>query len=120
METIIGYRVQNVFGDFLNTYGEAVSAQVEPCTQAEAYRRMSVFFTNNPNATVPTVVPVTRPITPIESASKELGGLLSSLCSRHGLDLGLSSDQIERQIAKELSDLGATGVGILSALPRGR
>jgi hypothetical protein len=115
---VIGHRVQTVNGSFINTYGETVYTAPEPCTISEAYRRISSFLASNPNATVPSVIPVTRTLTPMETASRELGSLLTSLCARHGLDLGLSQDQIEKQITKELADLGATGVGILSAVRR--
>lgn len=116
---VIGYRVQTTDGTFVGLYGEeALASEMEPCTIAEAYLRVSRYLVDKPTATVPSVVPVTRELTPLETASQELGSLLTSLCARHGLDLGLSTDQIERQIAKELSDLGATGVGILSAARR--
>jgi hypothetical protein len=116
--TVIGYRVQVSRGAFVTQYGDTVATEPHPCTISEAYARVSAYLAANPNSPVPFVNPVTRPLTPMETASKELGGLLTSLCERHGLNLGLSSAQIERQIAKELSDLGATGVGILSAARR--
>lgn len=115
---IIGYRVKTWGNMFVNASGMAVTAEPDPCAISEAYRRMGLYLESYPNAQVPSVIPVTRALTPIETASQELGCLLTSLCKRHGLDLGLSKDQIERQIAKELTDLGATGVGILGAIPR--
>jgi len=108
--TVIGHRVQVSRGVFVNQYGERVYSEPEPCNLSEAYRRVSVFIASNPGCDVPHVNPVTRTLTPMETASKELGSLLTSLCQRHGLNLGLSQEQIERQISKELADLGATGV----------
>lgn len=109
---VIGHRVQVSRGVFVNSEGTCVySSEPEPCNISEAYRRVSVYLSRNPGASVPFVNEVTRTLTPMETASKELGSLLTDLCKRHGLNLGLSSDQIERQIAKELADLGATGVG---------
>ncbi len=116
--TVIGHRVQISRGVFVGQYGERVYSEPEACAISEAYRRVSLFLSQNPGAQVPFVNEVTRTLTPMETASKELGSLLTSLCSRHGLNLGLSPEQIERQIAKELSDLGATGVGFIAALPR--
>lgn len=119
METtqIVGYRVKNINGSFIDASGRS-TWEYPPITQAEAYRRVSVYLTENPNGDVPQVIPVTRTLTPIETASAELGDLLQSLCRRHGLDLGLSKDQVNKQIAKELADLGATGVGVIGMLPR--
>jgi hypothetical protein len=114
--TVIGHRVQISRGVFVNQYGESVYSEPEACNISEAYRRISVYLSRNPGTSVPTVVDVTR--TPMETASRELGSLLTSLCQRHGLNLGLSQDQIERQISKELADLGATGVGILGQIRR--
>lgn len=116
--TVIGHRVQVSRGVFVNQYGERVYSEPEACDLSEAYRRVSVFISHNPGCDVPFVNAVTRTLTPMETASKELGSLLTDLCKRHGLNLGLSSEQIERQISKELADLGATGVGFIAGIRR--
>jgi uncharacterized protein YjiS (DUF1127 family) len=113
--TIIGYRVQDVVtGRFINHDGNGYhwvstlgAVEPEPISQPDAYRRLAAYITAYPDAPVPTVVPVYRELTPMERTSRELGNMLTSLCNRHGLDLGLSREQIERQIAKELAELGA-------------
>jgi hypothetical protein len=111
---IIGYRVQTPSGNFVcYEFGRNVSrygAEPEPISQANAYRRLAAYIEENPGAQVPTVVPVYRVYTPLETASKEFSGLLSSLCERHGLRLGLSQDQIEKRIASELQELGASPI----------
>jgi hypothetical protein len=121
METnqVIGYRVNDSNNNCIDTNGCIVyHGDVAPCSIAEAYKRVGLYLELNPREAFPAVHTVTRPLSPMEKASKELGGLLTSLCARHGLDLGLSSEQIERQVAKELAELGATGVGILAAAIR--
>jgi hypothetical protein len=129
METtsVIGYRLRDInTGRFINFDGSGYSwisnfgsADPEPISLSDAYKRIGEFLARNPNSQVPEIVKVTRPLTPIERASKELGGLLQDLCSRHGLDLGLTKDQVERQIAKELVDLGAGGhTFVATGIPR--
>lgn len=118
METtqILGYRVKSgqqfVHGTGSSTY--ISYSEPEPISQADAYRRVADFIAAHPSEVerfgVPSVVPVTRPLTPIETASGELGDLLQDLCRRHGLNLGLSKAQVRTQIAKELASLGATGI----------
>ena len=120
----LGYRVFTSYRQdtWINSVGDRIPfyADDQPpvCTQPEAYRRISVYLTHNPNADVPIVVAVTRPLTPMEKASKELSGLLQSLCQRNGLDLGLTQEQLEKQIAKELAELGAKGSSVFGALGR--
>ena len=118
--TVIGYKVCTTYrqDEFVTYEGNVTMHEVKPCTKAEAYGRISKYLSRDPYADVPIVVGVTRLLSPMETAARELGSLLTSLCERHGLDLGLSSDQIEHQIAKELSELGATGVGLISAIKR--
>lgn len=119
-----GYRVTTSSGAFINAHGMACGPgtttyeQPSPCTHPEAYRRISEFLTKHPNEAVPAIVEVTstREATPLESASGELGRLLSSLTARHGLDLGLTQAQIETQIAKELASLGAIPASIVARL----
>lgn len=102
----IGFRVQTSTGLFVSQYGTEGAVQ-DPCSQAEAYRRVGEYLTRYPTSSVPSVVPVTREATPMERTASELGSMLTSLCRRNGLDLGLTPDQIERQIAKELAELAA-------------
>lgn len=111
--TIIGYRVKDCHGNFVHTDFQttwASAREPEPIQQADAYRRIAAYITDHPGAPVPFVVPVHRQLSPLETASKELGGLLSSLCRRHNLNLGLTQDQIERRISKELAELGASPI----------
>jgi hypothetical protein len=114
---VIGYRVRLPNGTFVNSDGR-VSFEQEPCTQAAAYRRVADFLSLNLNASAPEIVPVTRILTPIETASRELGDQLQSLLRRHGLDLGLSREQIERRIAQELAEFGAIGASAVGMLRR--
>ena len=120
--TIIGYRVQDhngMFVDFDGVQNFRTYSKPEPISQANAYRRLAAFLDANPGVQVPRVVPVYYEPTPVEKASKELGGLLESLCSRHGLDLGLTSEQIQKQIAKELEALKAGGSSfVATGIPR--
>ena len=118
ISTVIGYRVTTSTGHFVDTDGNAYHVSCAPCTRPEAYRRISAFITRFPDARVPEITEVTstREATPLESASGELGRLLSSLTARHGLDLGLTQAQIETQIAKELASLGAIPAGIAARL----
>ena len=110
METtqVIGYRVVTSDGADINANGECTFDMSEPCNLSQAYGRISQYLCYYTTSPVPTVVPVTRTLTPMETASKELGTLLSDLCERHGLNLGLTSEQIERQITKELVNLAVS------------
>ncbi|MGH8338017.1 MAG: hypothetical protein ACRETL_14615 [Gammaproteobacteria bacterium] len=112
--TIIGYRVQDhngMFVEFNGVENVRVYAEPAPISHADAYRRLAAFIESNPQDVaewgVPRVIPVYYKPTPVECASAELGGLLQNLCARHGLELGLSRDQINAQIAKELQALQA-------------
>ena len=125
METtqVIGYRVKSgeQFVHASNNTTWTSYSEPTPCSQADAYRRVAQFITDHPSDVerfgVPSVVSVTSPLSPIETASGELGDLLQDLCRRHGLNLGLSKDQIRTQIAKELASLGGTGIGgVISGL----
>jgi hypothetical protein len=104
---VVGYVVECSNGYFLDGRDEDSFEQPAACTQAEAYRRVSVYLTQFPNAQVPEVIALTRDLTPMENASRELSATLKGLLERHGLDLGLTDDQIERQITKELVDLAS-------------
>ena len=113
---VIGYRVKSgeqfVHTNFRTTW----TSYQEPTTisKSDAYRRVAAFVDEHPEESEhfgdPEVVPVYRVLTPLETASKEFSGLLTSLCERHGLRLGLSNDQVEKRIAKELEELGASPI----------
>lgn len=111
---IIGYRVlrphTEEFVD-VNQVGDnfLYASEPMPISRGDAFRRLAGFLDQHPEVDEDefTVEPVYREYTPMETASQELGSMLESLCKRHGLDLGLSRAQMERQIAKELVELGA-------------
>lgn len=113
---VIGYRVlsgaQFVHTNFRTTW--LSYEQPTPISKSDAYRRVAAFVDEHPDQQEhfgdPTVVPVYRVLTPLECTARELGSLLTSLTERHGLRLGLSGDQIEKRIAKELEELGASPV----------
>lgn len=115
--TIVGYVVKNNRGDYVHHVdGRNVIeyTKPEPVSRADAFRRLAAYIDENPWANSQFidelyVAPVFYEPTPVEKAAKELGGLLESLCSRHGLDLGLTREQMEKQIAKELEELKAGG-----------
>ena len=121
---IIGYRVVSINGFFVDTTASGVNFTTDekptPVARGDALRRMAAFLDANPGEPLEDyeVRPVYRELTPLETTSKELGGLLSSLCRRHGLDLGLTTDDIEQRIALELGSIGATGIGIIAAAAR--
>lgn len=114
---IIGYQVKCINGgEFVHTdtAGHNFLSYREPLpiARGDAYRRLAAFFDQNDGNTEDLfeVVPVYRQLTPTETVAQELGSLLSSLCGRHGLQLGLSQAQIEAKIAQELGELGASPV----------
>lgn len=118
---VIGYRVvrsnnecySDEYVHYTSSRGNYTSvAEPAPIPRGDAFRRLASFLDQNPQANMDdfVVAPVYRVLTPMETATKELSGLLSSLCSRHGLNLGLSQDQIEAKIAGELKELGASPV----------
>ena len=94
-----------------------------PISRADVHRRIAAYIEqpgceNDDDFSVDAVF---RQLSPLETASQELGGLLTSLCARHGLSLGLSREQIEAQIAKELQELGAGGsTFVATCIPRVR
>lgn len=123
---IVGYVVKNNNGEYIaeskltpsgnREYNVIVTARPTPVSKGDAYRRLAAFvdLCEHIGSDLPSdeqfyVAPVFHEPTPLERASEELGGLLVGLCSRHGLDLGLTREQIEKQIAKELKELGAGG-----------
>lgn len=113
--TIIGYVVKTQTGEYIaepdeRGYNYVTRSRPAPVGKSDAYRRLAAFLDENDGWEEDLyVTPVFYEPTPLEKASKELGGLLESLCSRHGLDLGLTREQMEKQIAKELEELKAGG-----------
>lgn len=113
---IIGYRVQCEDGLFVCVHAPMEhhflsSVPPTPISRPDAYRRLAGFLDENPkNNMTYEVVPVYREYTPIEKASKDLSARLKSLCTVHGLRLGMTDAQIEAKIAKELEELGASPV----------
>ena len=111
-QEIIGYRIINVEDDtFIGSdgYTNFVTADEPlPIRIGDAYRRLGAFLDQHPHCAHDSfcVEPVYREFTPVEKATKELSGLLSSLCSRHGVVLGLSQEQVEARLAQELASLG--------------
>jgi len=106
---IIGYRVVNTNAGFYvatNPHGVNFTTDEEPTPipRGDALRRMAAFLDANPGEDLGDyeVEPVYRETTPIEDAADELGGLFESLCRRHGLDFGLTRDQINQQLVKDL------------------
>lgn len=123
--TIVGYRVKTNGGYYVHHEdGRNFTSldKPEPISKPDAYRRLAAYLDENPWASELEnlyVAPVFYEPSPLEKASKELGGLLQSLCSRHGLDLGLTQEQIEKQIGKELEELKAGGSSfVVTGIPR--
>ena len=121
-QTLLGYHVKAQNGEFVHEatdHGDtwAHYDEPEPCTLAQAYSRIGRFLADYPREQAPEIVPVHRALTPLETASSELGSLLTSLCERHGLNLGLTQEQINRRITQELAELGASGVKTIAANP---
>jgi hypothetical protein len=104
---IIGYEVETCDGYFVIPGGDIDDCVDGACSIGEAYLRVSEYLERNPTMPVPTIHTVERSLTPLESSASELGNLLSDLLNRNGLDLGLTQNQINTQIAKELASLGA-------------
>jgi hypothetical protein len=114
---IIGYRVVNtrdqVFVDhnpsFSGSGNFQTSREPTPISRGDAFRRLAAFLDAFPEEDHQkfAVEPVYRELTPIESSARELGSLLSSLCQRHGINLGMSQAEIEAQLVRELRAFGA-------------
>lgn len=77
----------------------------QPISRPDALRRLAAYSDKNSNGEDFYVTPVFHEPSPIEKASAELGSLLQSLCTRNGLNLGLTQEQINKQIEQELKDL---------------
>lgn len=131
---IIGYVVKNNNGEYIHNskdedsdHNYAARTKPEPIGKADAYRRLAAYIDENawvadlaPNdANNFYVAPMFYEPTPLDRASEELAGLLQALCNRHGLDLGLTKDQMAKHIAKELDGLKAGGSSfIVTGIPR--
>ena len=115
---VVGYVVKNNCGEYVHFDGDGnfvETSRPDPISQADAYRRLAAYIDEmDGEVNGFYVAPVFHVPTPLERAAGELGGLLQSLCSRHGLQLGLTQDQIEAQIAKELQELGAGGASFVA------
>lgn len=98
---------QFVHTDFITTWTSY--AEPKPISHADAFRRVAAFIENHPEDVktfgVPDVIPVHRELTPLERTSKELACRLLQLTEAHGLDLGLTREQVETKIAQELQAL---------------
>lgn len=77
-----------------------------PIPAPDAYRRCAQYVQEHPEAPMPALEPVQRELTPIELAASELGSLLMGLCQRHGFDLGMSQDDINDELMRELAAFG--------------
>jgi len=123
---VIGYVVVNHRHGFYVAHNPELGNftsddQPVPVSRGDAFRRLGAFLDANPgeNHNLYEVEPVYREATPVESAADELGGLLEQLCARHGVRIGLSREQINAQLQKELQALEAGDVSFLYAgLPR--
>lgn len=106
---IIGYRILHGYGEvFLchsDTVGNHLSSEAPaPIARGDAFRRLADFLDDFPDLDHEdfTIEPVYRELTPMEQTARELGGQLESLCARHGLDLGLTREQMEAALTQEL------------------
>ena len=80
------------------------SSEPAPISRADCHRRIAAYVEQpgHENDDDFSIDPVYRETSPLEDAAAELGGLLVGLCQRHRLDLGLTRDQVNKMIAKEL------------------
>ena len=127
---IVGYHVRVVWmtNDY---YVAANNAGVwrtiqpqEPITHAAAYKRAASYLELYGDHTEgsPEIVPVYHTPTPIENAAHELGGLFESLCQRHNLNLGLTREQVDAMLVKDLEaikDLKSFGA-VMAGIPNKR
>lgn len=87
----------------------------EPVSRSDAHRRIAAWLEqDDENFDDFSVVAVFYEPSPLEKASAEMAGLLQGLCARHGLDLGLTREQMEAQIGKELSALKDGGASFIA------
>ncbi len=110
---ILGYRVMfprdELFVDFAGGINFLTEHEPQPIPRGDAFRRLAAFLDEHPELdhTDFLIEPTYRELKPVESGARELGGLLKSLCSRHGIQLGMTDDQIQAQIERELKAYGA-------------
>lgn len=122
---IVGYHVKfgNMFVEYSPKSGNyLVFDAPEPIEAADAFRRAAAFVERgaadvtrsltavgvaDEGCLIPQVIPVEEQVTPVASASRELGSLLMSLAERHGVELGMTPEQVEAKIAQELVQFGA-------------
>jgi hypothetical protein len=112
-DEIIGYQVAYIpTQSFVHVTLEGENyiecAEPLPISRGDAFRRLAGILDQRSDLSHEDfdVVPVFREVTPLESTAKELSGLLLSLTERHGLDLGLTREQIEARIATEIAEFG--------------
>ncbi len=114
--------VQYVHHDAQLDHNYLAASRPEPVALSDAYRRLAAFIDENEGEVEHDdlyVAAVFYEPKPVERMAQELGGLLQSLASRHGHNLGLTSEQIEKQIVKELEELSAGGkTFIATGIPR--
>lgn len=110
---LLGYVVQDisdyfVHHDFARTPQTWLSDEEPlPIPAPDAYRRAAQYMQEHPEAPMPLILDVERELTPLEKTASDLGQRLTSLCNMHGLDLGISQDEIDEQLARELTALRA-------------
>lgn len=117
---IIGYRVLHLPTEgFVHGY-DILKTESAPVSRGQAYRRLAGALDENPEMEIAefSVEPVYRETTPIEDVTNELSTLLTSLCERHGVKLGLSSEQIKAKLAEELKDFGVYTPDVISHISR--
>jgi|SRR5581483_5991761 len=109
---ITGYVVINEIGEYFvdtdaNGNNFTTSVAPKPVPRGDCFRRLAAFLDSNPDVEHGHFIvdPVYREMTPTESTAHELGGLLDSLCKRHGLDLGMDRAKMDTILAKELEAL---------------
>jgi hypothetical protein len=110
---IIGYRVlflrEEQFLDFKDQRNFLTYDEPTPIPRGDALRRLAAFLDEHPEFDIGefSIEPTYRVLQPVESGARELADLLKSLCTRHGIKLGLTDAQIEAQIGRELKAYGA-------------
>lgn len=118
---IIGFRVMHPSNEMFLAADQGgnylTSNETTPIARGDAFRRLAAHLDDHPevDACEFSVEPVYRETTPIEEAASELGGLFESLCSRHGLNLGLSRDQINALLVKDLETV--KNLGFVTGIP---
>lgn len=118
---IIGYRVLHLPTEgFVHVAYEIARIESLPVTRGQAFRRLAGALETHPEMAIAefSVEPVYRETTPIEDVTNELSTLLTSLCERHGVKLGLTSEQIKAKLAEELKDFGVYTPDVISHISR--